>query len=139
MKESGLKIRLMAPEFTSGQMAENITANGKIIICMAKVFTPGKMAVCTKETMKMTANTAMEYTHGTMVNNMKAGGKMENSTEKESIGKMDVIEEESGKMERELSGSMTSTKILTLTDKAIIKSQAKQLDNSDTFLPEFRF
>lgn len=87
----------------------------------------------------MTANTAMEYTHGTMVNNMKAGGKMENSTEKESTGKMDVIEEESGKMERELSGSMTSTKTLTLMDKAIIKSQAKQLDNSDTFLPEFRF
>jgi len=85
----------------------------------------------------MTANTAMEYTHGTTVNNMKAGGKMENSTEKESTGKMAVIEEEFGKMERELSGSTMSTR--TLKDKAIIKSQAKQLDNSDTFLPEFRF
>jgi len=70
---------------------------------------------------------------------MKAGGKMENSTEKESIGKMDVIEEESGKMERELSGSMTSTKTLTLTDKAIIKSQAKQLETVILFYQNFDF
>merc|ERR1712086_715600 len=124
------KIRLMAPEFISGQMAESITANGKIIICMVRVFTPGKMAVCMKETMKMTASMALEYTHGTMVNNMKAGGKMENSTEKESTEKMAEIEKESGKMERELSGSMMSIKISK--DKAIIKSRVKLLDNNDS-------
>merc|ERR1712153_125006 len=117
MKESGLKIRLMAPEFISGQMAESITANGKIIICMVRVSTPGKMAVCMKETMKMTASMALEYTHGTMVNNMKAGGKMENSTEKEST------EKESGKTERGLSGSTMSIRISKA--KAIIKSRVK--------------
>jgi len=77
----------------------------------------------------MTANMAMEYTPGMTVNNTKAGGKMENSTEKESTGKMAVIEEEFGKMERELSGSTMSTR--TLKDKAIIKSQAKLLESND--------
>jgi len=78
----------------------------------------------------MTASMALEYTHGTMVNNMKAGGKMENSTEKESTEKMAEIEKESGKMERELSGSMMSIKISK--DKAIIKSRVKLLDNNDS-------
>tara|TARA_B100000780_G_C20853931_1_gene339410 strand:+ start:257 stop:475 length:219 start_codon:yes stop_codon:yes gene_type:complete len=65
-----------------------------------------------------------------MVNNMKAGGKMENSTEKESTEKMAEIEKESGKMERELSGSMMSIRISK--DKAIIKSRVKLLDNNDS-------
>ena len=46
----------------------------------------------------------MEYTPGTTENNMKAGGKTENNTEKEFIGKMAVIDEESGKMVKELNG-----------------------------------
>ena len=54
--------------------------------------------------MKMTVNMDMEYTHGTMENNMKAGGKTENSTEKEFIEKMVAIDVVSGKMERELNG-----------------------------------
>jgi len=54
-----------------------------------------------------------------MVNNMKAGGKTENSTEKVFTGKMAVTEEASGKTVRELSGSMMSTK--TPTDKVIIR------------------
>jgi len=78
----------------------------------------------------MTASTATEYIPGTMVNNMKAGGKMESSTEKESTEKMAETEEESGKMERELSGSMMSTR--TSKVKAIIKSQVKLLDNNDS-------
>lgn len=53
---------------------------------------------------------AMEYIPGMTVNNMKAGGKMENSTEKVSTGKMAETEEEFGKTERELSGSMMSTR-----------------------------
>lgn len=67
----------------------------------------------------MTASMAMVYTPGMMVNNMKAGGKTENSTEKVSTGKMAVTEEASGKTVRELSGSMMSTK--TPTDKVIIR------------------
>ena len=78
----------------------------------------------------MTASTATEYIPGTMVNNMKAGGKMESSTEKESTEKMAEIEKESGKMERELSGSMMSIRISK--DKAIIKSRVKLLDNNDS-------
>ena len=67
----------------------------------------------------MTASMVMVYTPGMTVNNMKAGGKTENSTEKESTGKMAATEEESGKTVRELSGSMMSTKIPM--DKAIIR------------------
>ena len=44
---------------------------------------------------------AMVSTLGMMVNNMKAGGKMENNTEKEYIEKMVATEEEYGKMEKE--------------------------------------
>jgi hypothetical protein len=39
-----------------------------------------------------------------MENNMKAGGRMENSTAKEFIEKTDAIDVVSGKMERELNG-----------------------------------
>jgi hypothetical protein len=39
-----------------------------------------------------------------MVNNMKAGGKMESSTVKASIGKMAEIVEEFGKKVKELNG-----------------------------------
>lgn len=43
----------------------------------------------------------MEFTPGMMENNTKVGGKMESNTEKESIEKMDVIEEVFGKTEKE--------------------------------------
>ena len=107
MKESGSKIRSMDVVSISGQMVESTMASGKIIICTAKVFTPGKTVVCTKVTTRMTASMAMVSTLGMMVNNMKAGGRMESSMEKVSTEKMAETEEASGKMARESSGSMT--------------------------------
>ena len=87
----------------------------------------------------MTANMAMEYIPGMTVNNMKAGGKMENSTEKVSTGKMAETEEEFGKTERELSGSMMSTRTQTLISLTLIKSQVKLPDNNDRFYSEIQF
>ena len=46
----------------------------------------------------------MVFTLGTMASNMKAGGKMVSSMEKESTEKMVETEEEFGKMEREQNG-----------------------------------
>jgi len=102
-----MRTKLMVEESISGQMAENIMENGKIITCMERVSTHGKMAVCMKVTMKMIGSTAMEFTPGMMESNTKAGGKMENSTVKVSIEKMDVIEKVSGKMARESNGLET--------------------------------
>ena len=80
--------------------------NGRIIICTERVFTLGKTEECMKEIMRTTENTVMEYILGTMESNMKVGGKMESSTEKEFTERMVVTEEVSGKMEKELNGSM---------------------------------
>ena len=54
--------------------------------------------------MKMIVNMDMEYTLGMTVNNMKAGGRTENNTEKVFIEKMAVTDVVSGKMEKELNG-----------------------------------
>lgn len=42
-----------------------------------------------------------EYTLGMMESNTKVGGRMESNMEKEFTEKMDAIEEEFGKMEKE--------------------------------------
>ena len=105
-RENGLKTRSMEEVFTFGQMEENIMVNGRIIICTERVFTLGKTEECMKEIMRTTENTVMEYILGTMESNMKVGGKMESSTEKEFTERMVVTEEVSGKMEKELNGSM---------------------------------
>lgn len=109
MKVSGLKIKSTAKVSMSGQMAESTTVSGEIITCTAVASTPGKMAECTKATTKTIANMVMESTLGTMGNSMKAGGKMASNTEKVSIEKTVVIEEESGKTAKELNGWMTSS------------------------------
>ena len=105
-KECGSKTKLTVEEFISGLMAENTMVNGKITICMVKVSTHGRMVECIKVNMRMIASTDMVHTLGMMVNNMLDGGKMESNMVKEPTARMDVIEKVSGKMERELDGSM---------------------------------
>lgn len=73
----------------------------------------------------MTASMATVYTLGMMVNNMKAGGRMVNSTEKESTGKMDVTDVVSGKMVKESSGSMMST------DKVLVMVEQDKMETSN--------
>ena len=106
-RASGLKTKSMEVEFTFGLMEENTTGSGRIIICMEKVFTLGKTEECMREIMKTIENMVMVFTLGTMESNTKDGGRMGSSTEKVSTEKMDVIEEEFGRMARELSGLMT--------------------------------
>jgi hypothetical protein len=105
-RASGSKTRSMEEEYTFGQMAENTMVNGKITICTAKVSTPGKMEECMRETMKTIENMVTVFTLGMMANSTKDGGRMESSTERVSTEKMDVIEEEFGRMAKELSGLM---------------------------------
>ena len=100
-KVSGLKTRSMEVEFTSGPMEENTMANGRIIICMEKVFIHGKTEECIKGIMKTIESTVMEYILGMMESNMRVGGKTESNTEKEFTERMAVTEEVSGKMEKE--------------------------------------
>ena len=47
-KENGSKIKSMGAVFISGQMAENITGNGKIITCTVKDFINGQTGVSMK-------------------------------------------------------------------------------------------
>ena len=58
----------------------------------------------------MTKSKVTEFTHGLMVVNTKAGGTEANSMELEpiTIAKKVLSNMESGRMERELSGSMSS-------------------------------
>jgi len=103
-KENGTRIKLMEKESMSGQMVENTMVNGEIITCMEEVSIPGKTEECMRVTMKMIVNMDMEYTLGMTVNNMKAGGRTENNTEKVFIEKMAATDVVSGKMEKELNG-----------------------------------
>merc|ERR1712091_78247 len=98
-------------------MVESTTANGKIIICMARAYTPGKMVVCTRATTRMTVNTAMVSTPGTTANSTKAGGKMESNTAKEPTEKTAATEEDTGKTERESNGSVEKKEVLRVSNE----------------------
>ena len=64
------------------------------------------MVATTKVSSIQTRFLALATTTGLMANSTKDGGRMESSTEKVSTEKMDVIEEEFGRMAKELSGLM---------------------------------
>ena len=119
-KVSGSKTRLMAVEFTCGLMEENIRVTGKIITCTETVNTLGRTAVCMTANTKTIENTDMESILGTTVSSMRAIGKMESKTEKESTGRTEEIEEASGKTARELSGWMTQMDLTTMPSKTQI-------------------
>ncbi len=106
MRASGMKTKLMAEEFTSGQMVENIMVSGKIITCMAKEFIPGKTAGDMRENMIMIANTGTASTPGMTASSMKAGGKMESNMEKEPTEKTDVTDLVFGRTANVSNGSM---------------------------------
>ena len=85
MKEIGLKIKSQGRASTSGLMAEYMSVNGSIIICMAQVSTLGKTVECTKATISTIKNMASVFTHGQMVANTTECGKMESRMEKGNI------------------------------------------------------
>ena len=81
--------------------------NGSIIICMAQVFTLGKMVECTKAIISTIKNMASVFTHGQMVDNIMECGKKANNTVKENIYYHLVFREEvNGKMATESDGLM---------------------------------
>lgn len=99
-----MRIKLMVKASMSGQMAENTMESGEIITCTEEVSIPGRMEECMRVITKMIASMDTEYIPGMTVNNMKAGGKTENNTAKESIEKMVVTDVASGKTVKELNG-----------------------------------
>ena len=86
-------------------MAGCTLAIGRIIICMARVFTLGRMAECTRVNTSMTRSTVSECTLGLMDDSTTACGRTESSMEKVSIFYHQAFrEEENGKMAIERDG-----------------------------------
>ena len=106
MRVSGFKIRLMAKAYMFGQMEENTTANGKTIICTARVSTLTRMVDNMMANTKIIKDTALVYKLGITGRNTKVGGKMESSTGSASIERMAEIGGVFGKTVKELSGSI---------------------------------
>ena len=61
---------------TNGRMAVSTLENGKIIICMVKVFTLGLMVGDMKGSMKWTRSTVLVYINGLITEYMKETGSM---------------------------------------------------------------
>lgn len=72
----------MVKAATTGQMAENITENGKIIKWKETVFSPGLMDVNTKENIKMIKSTVMVSSNGLTIELTKVIGLMDANMEK---------------------------------------------------------
>jgi hypothetical protein len=95
----------MVVEFMNGLMEEGMMENGKITICMERVFIPGKMVGNMKVTILMIENMATEYIHGRMADNTLDNGRMESNTVRVLTDKqLDRKKEAIGKMEKELNG-----------------------------------
>ena len=82
--ETGLKTELKALENTNGKMAVCILENGKITICMVKVFIPGLMEGDMKVNTKWIRNMALEFTSGQTDVYMKVIGSTASNTEQEN-------------------------------------------------------
>jgi hypothetical protein len=92
----------MARECMNGLTEESMMENGKIIICMEKESTPGKMEDDMKEIISMTESMDSVFIHGKMEDNILVIGKTENNTEKEHTDKqLDKKRRESGKTAKE--------------------------------------
>ena len=101
-----MKATSMARDTISGQMAENITACGRIILCMAMVYINGMMEGCTKENIKTIRKMDTVSINGKMEGNMRASGRMESSMEWEYIiMRLEQQRKGNGIMELELNGS----------------------------------
>lgn len=83
----------------------NSQAHGKIIICMATVFTLGKTVDVMRDTMNMIRNMGMGFINGLMAGDMKETGLTANNTDKESIYyPIAQSKLECGNMEKEVNG-----------------------------------
>lgn len=79
--------------------------NGKLTICMVRVFILGKMEENTKVLMNQIKSMVMVYMFGQMVGDMKEIGLMENNMDKENIYYLMVLLKlVSGNMEKDSSG-----------------------------------
>lgn len=88
-----------------GRMEENLKGNGKIIICMEKVFTLGRMVENMKEIITWIKNMDLVYIDGQMEEYTRVHGLMGNSMAKEFINCLiNKLKKEYGKMAKELNG-----------------------------------
>ena len=83
-KVIGKTITLMVRVSISGMTAVGIMATGKTILSTAKEKSSMRMAEPTKDSSRMTSNTAMASTNGPTARCMTAYGKMDNTTAKGS-------------------------------------------------------
>jgi len=101
-----MKTRYTVLASMCGQMADNMRENGRIITCMAGVFTPGRTEENTRVNTRTTENMDMVFILGPTTDSMLETGRMESNTEKESI---DLQTEQKraafGKKAKELGGS----------------------------------
>ena len=97
-------------EFTRGQMGENMMANGKTTRWTEKVFSPGLMAVNTKDNTLMIKKRDRESSPGQTVASMMATGRTGNNMERVFIIQAkEKSKWESGLKANVSTGSMTRT------------------------------
>ena len=82
---TSLLIKWRATDTTSGQMAQPMTVNGLITLCMAKALLLGTMDAHTSVTLLMTKRKALVLTDGPMAASMKENGRMVSNMDKALI------------------------------------------------------
>lgn len=103
--ENGLKIRFKDLVNIHGQIRKLTQENGKIIICMDKVYFLGLMVENMTVIILMIKNMVMVYIHGRMVVTTKENGKTVNKMERDFL-KILIMknEKDTGKMVNGLNG-----------------------------------
>jgi len=108
--------------------------NGRIITCMARVITPGKMVVAILATTKWIRNTDLAFIPGLMAENTKETGTTENNTVKESLYfKMELLEKDFGMRVNVLDGwiSRVNHNTLVLNRQKISRPIVSQINNKN--------
>ena len=77
MKETGLKTRLLDWEIICGQMEDNITENGRIMLCTELDCTSGQMEDFIWENIKITIKMGMGFISLVKTSTILGNGKME--------------------------------------------------------------
>ena len=104
-------------------MGANMMVNGKQTICMVTEYTLGRTVEDMKATIRMTRNMERASTSGPMASSTTASGEMESSTEKARLRmRMVTSGEDSGRMERGRSGSISEMKDAPKSEVRVLES-----------------
>mgnify|MGYP001626852810 CR=1 FL=1 len=122
---AGAIIELVATGLTSGLMAECTKDSGWIITCMEAGLTLGLMAAGMKANTSMIKSTDSAVTRGQMAGSIPEAGKMESSTERETIVRsMELRGGATGSKANVPIGSMRETNMKTTTTTTLIKNKS---------------